>query len=197
MKSGLRLIFLIMMVVVSGLAFWLYISWLKQAKLTSQPKQSNQTQELLTTATQHELGKIKAQYEFANFYDRQKIVATLADSNKLILEVVVSPSSITQGLGGREQIGASGMLFVFNQPRVPGFWMKAMKFDLDLIWLRNGQVVAVSPNVPRPAVNTPDYKLPIYQPPQPVDMVLEVVAGAAKEWGVKPGSVINFLQPSP
>src|SRR3989338_3180334 len=40
-----------------------------------------------------------------------------------------------QGLSGREVLGENeGMLFVFDTPGKYSFWMKDMKFAIDIIW---------------------------------------------------------------
>src|SRR3990167_10190204 len=62
----------------------------------------------------------------------------LADQNQNILsingieitvEIADDPNEQSQGLSGRESLAPdSGMLFVFPQPTMPGFWMKDMKF---------------------------------------------------------------------
>lgn len=110
------------------------------------------------------------------------------DGPALAVEIVSTPESITQGLSGRDQLGAEGMLFVFNQPGIYSFWMKQMRFDLDLIWIRSGKIVAITPNVPKPEDNTPDSALPSYESPQIVDMVLEVPAGFAQKSNLVVGS---------
>lgn len=124
--------------------------------------------------------------------DHQIMELRTADNQVLAVEVVTQPESITQGLSGRRQLGAQGMLFIFERPVTPSFWMKDMLFDLDLVWVRNGQVVAVTPSVPHPASNTPDSALPVYQPPQVVDMVLEVAAGDATKFSLTVGQHLSF-----
>src|SRR3989338_1768244 len=82
------------------------------------------------------------------------------------------------GLSGRNELEKGrGMLFVFDQPIIPGFWMKGMKFPLDIVWISNGEVIGLEENLP------PDHTLSpaTYSPPKPVDMVLEINAGASEE----------------
>lgn len=110
----------------------------------------------------------------------------------LAVEVVTQPASIAQGLSGRPQLGAQGMLFVFDQPGRPVFWMKQMLFDLDLVWINRGEIVAITANVPRPKPNTPDTALPTYQSPQTVEMVLEVAAGDAANFGLTVGQQLSL-----
>lgn len=121
--------------------------------------------------------------------DRSKI--TVSVGNKpLTIEVVNTLASITLGLSGRESIGSDGMLFVLPQQTIPTFWMKEMKFALDMVWIQDGKVVEVTANVHAPDHSIPLNELPLYSPKQPVEMVLEVPAGKASEWGLVPGAEI-------
>ncbi len=126
------------------------------------------------------------------FFDRQNTIVTVGEK-EITVEVVNSPESTTQGLSGRESIGADGMLFIFPKKGELRFWMKDMRFDLDMIWIENQTVVDISPNVPKP--ETTDLTLlPTYSPKVPASMVLEVMAGKAAEWGVVDGSQVRFSQ---
>jgi uncharacterized membrane protein (UPF0127 family) len=105
----------------------------------------------------------------------------------LEVELVTTPESITQGLSGRDSIGSDGMLFLFSHPIAAQFWMKEMKFDLDLVWLVNQKVIGITENVPKPDQTISLDQLPLYSPPGPVNMVLEIPAGQAKEWQLEVG----------
>lgn len=124
-----------------------------------------------------------------SFTDRERrtiMVGTIP----LEVEVVTSPESTTQGLSGREEIGADGMLFIFPELRTPRFWMPDMKFDIDIVWLNDDTVVDISASVPKPK---PEQKaLPTYSPSEPVNRVLELPAGKAAELGIVPGTICNY-----
>lgn len=124
------------------------------------------------------------------FQDHQ-LVRLQIGGQTLKVEVVNSPQSITQGLSGRDQVGSDGMLFIFPQAKQASFWMKEMKFDLDVVWLADSQVVAVTKDVPHPAAETPLTELPTYSPPKAVEMVLEVPSGTADKFGWQPGTPIT------
>jgi len=96
------------------------------------------------------------------------------DGRPFTVQVVKTPATIQQGLSGRDSIATNGMLFVMPTIDLHGFWMKDMKFDLDLVWIKDCQVIGVTLGVPAPVPGTPIESLPTYQPPGPVDMVLEV-----------------------
>lgn len=123
--------------------------------------------------------------------DRSLLELTI-DDRTLTVEVVNTPASITQGLSGRSEIGSDGMLFVLGEKRIPQFWMKEMQFGLDLVWIREGRIVSITPHVPHPSPDVLLSDLPFYLPPEAVDMVLEIPAGRAAEWSLKPGATVGF-----
>lgn len=99
-------------------------------------------------------------------------------TNIIKIEVADTPQKRAQGLGGRESIAPdTGMLFIFDSSSRYQFWMKNMKFPLDIIYINQGQVVDFLKNVPSPSPQQKDADLPIYSPTVEVDMVLEVNSG--------------------
>ena len=113
------------------------------------------------------------------------------DSVVVRVELAQTAAERTRGLGGHAPLGADeGMLFVFPAAGRHSFWMKGMTFALDIIWIRDGQVVYVVADVPPPRPGTPDSELPIYTPPAAANYVLEVPAGFAARWGIQAGSRI-------
>lgn len=124
-----------------------------------------------------------------SFSDRERRTITINDST-LEVEVVTTPESTTQGLSGREEIGADGMLFVFPTTGVRQFWMPEMKFDIDIVWIRNAEVVGVAAQVPKPA--PAQTALPTYSSELPVNVVLELPSGKANDLGIKPGSTVIY-----
>ena len=76
-----------------------------------------------------------------------------------------------------------GMLFLFPHKQKHGFWMKDMRFDIDIIWLDDGRVMHVESRVSH---QTPEV---IYKPDVDVNAVLELPAGKAAELNVDVGTV--------
>ena len=96
------------------------------------------------------------------------------------VELAVNEDQQSRGLSGRKSIGDNeGMLFIFKPATRPAFWMKDMLFDLDLVWIEGGKVVAINRHLPIPTPNTRIDQLPTYSPPVNVDYVLEIRAGQA------------------
>ncbi len=128
-------------------------------------------------------------------FQLQPNTATLEiDHHQLQVEVVATPEKMALGLSGRDQIGSDGMLFIFAEKRPLSFWMKEMRFPLDMVWIADNQVIEITRNVPIPEPGTPLSQLPRYSPQKPADMVLEIPAGKAKELGIDSGSTVFLVK---
>ncbi len=87
------------------------------------------------------------------------------------------------------------MWFEFETPRIASFWMRGMRFPLDMVWIdADLRVVGVTADVPHALPGTPDSDLPTYTSPSPVRYVLELNAGTAAQHGIAPGSQVRFLE---
>lgn len=142
-------------------------------------------------ATLHWSCKDSNDYRHAMSNHKQTIIKL--SNHQLRVEIVSTPESIAQGLSGRSEIGSDGMLFMMPTVAQHRFWMKDMQMDLDLIWLRDNVIVGITPQVPRPKVDTALVDLPIYTPNVPADMVLEVKSGRAQFWNLSTGDQLEFV----
>ncbi len=106
-------------------------------------------------------------------------------------ELASTSAQQARGLSYRDHLPIDhGMLFVFKRYFKPSFWMKGMRFPLDIIWLDNDIIVDITPNIPPPQPNQP---LERYTPKQPVNYVLELNAGSVSNYGLKVGDHIKGL----
>lgn len=112
---------------------------------------------------------------------------------RVLAEVAETPEERAKGLAGRAQFGESeGMLFVLPKNSFPSFWMKDMKFPIDIIWVDEEKVVKIHKDVqPEPEKKEADFTL--YRPDSPVDYVLEVTAGFSDKNSVKVGDKLEGL----
>jgi uncharacterized membrane protein (UPF0127 family) len=113
---------------------------------------------------------------------------------KFNVEIANNPITRARGLSGRESLGENqGMLFIFDSPGNHGFWMKDMKFAIDIIWIKNNKIIGFEENV-GPQIGAKEWELKIYYPPEPVDKVLEIPAGGVQKYGFKIGHEISIFE---
>jgi uncharacterized membrane protein (UPF0127 family) len=108
----------------------------------------------------------------------------------LIHAPLVASSSEQQslGLGQRDSLPAGeGMLFPFSAPGNYGFWMKDMRFPLDMVWVLPDKTVAgVTADIPADSYPT------VFFPPLPISYVLELNRGDAAALGIATGTQLVF-----
>jgi uncharacterized membrane protein (UPF0127 family) len=124
----------------------------------------------------------------------QNELRALKIGNALVgVEIADEPGEITQGLSGREKLEEDeGMLFELGREREARFWMREMNFDLDMIWIRDGEVIGFTEDVPKPEPDQKLEDLPTYSSEGLVDRVLEVNAGWVKRNGIRLGDGVEW-----
>lgn len=105
------------------------------------------------------------------------------------VELAITPEVKSRGLGERVSMGANeGMLFVFKESGKYAFWMRDMKFSIDIIWITEGQEVAyIKKNV------SPDSYPEIFRSDENAKYVLEVPAFFADKNNLKLGDKVEFV----
>lgn len=108
------------------------------------------------------------------------------------LEVAETPDEQAMGLMFRDSLADDrGMLFPVDPPRPASFWMKNVAIPLDMLFIAEGEVVAIESNVP-PCLEEP---CPTYGPEGvPVNAVIEVRGGLVEELGVEVGDVVEVRE---
>ncbi len=108
--------------------------------------------------------------------------------SKIYIQKAESYADMQQGLGGKDCIDANeGMLFIFDAPGYYPFWMKDMRFSIDIIWLSADKKVVdlettVEPSTyPRSFVND-----------KPADYVLELKAGQTAKLNINLETQVTF-----
>lgn len=108
-------------------------------------------------------------------------------------EVATTPKIQSKGLSSRENLAThSGMLFVFEQEERFRFWMKEVKFPLDMIWIDGNKKIADITHSAQPEPGITENLLRIYQPASPVKYVFEVLGGTAAASGLRIGDSVEF-----
>ena len=101
-----------------------------------------------------------------------------------------TPDSQSKGLSIKDSLNEKeGMLFIFESPQKYSFWMKDMKFPIDIIWINStGKIVHIEKNL------SPCYLLlpcPSYAPENDSLYVLEVVSNFTNKFGVSVGDSVE------
>jgi len=116
------------------------------------------------------------------------------NNTEIEVEIADTPEKRTKGLSGRDSLDQNkGMLFVFPKESTATFWMKDMRFDLDIIWIRNLKIVKIDKKAKAPKAGTPDNKLTLYHSEEPIDYVLEVNSGFADKNNIKVGDKVKLI----
>jgi uncharacterized membrane protein (UPF0127 family) len=103
-------------------------------------------------------------------------------------EVAADSKARARGLSGRRSLAEGrGMLFVYPDHAGRTYWMKGMRFPIDIIWIDRGRVRGVQRDAP-----VPHGRLPLYSSRGPADHVLEVPAGWARRHGTKRGDRVSI-----
>jgi uncharacterized membrane protein (UPF0127 family) len=111
----------------------------------------------------------------------------------LAVEVARTPREQQRGLGYRDGLAAgAGMLFVYDEAAERSFWMRGMRFCLDIVWIADDRVVGATEAIcPAPA-GTPPEAIPSTRSPWPVQFVLEVPAGWMERHQIGTGAPVTI-----
>ncbi len=118
--------------------------------------------------------------------------ACFEDGSCVKVEVVTEPDDVALGLMYREDIPEDrGMLFSFPDEGYQNFWMKNMRFPLDIIWInKNNEVVQIEEN----AMPCDTDACPTYSSKEKAAYVLEVNANYTIEHNITVGSKIRITE---
>ena len=108
-------------------------------------------------------------------------------------ELAVTDEERQLGLMFRENIHSDqGMLFIFEEEGVHSFWMKNMKFSIDILWLdREKRIVHFECHVPP----CKGLICPSYASKVPAMYVLELKAGSVAENQLRLNDRLEFILP--
>ncbi len=108
----------------------------------------------------------------------------------IYVQIAKTPRQIEKGLGGQNSISEKeGMLFIMPSAKRYLFWMKDMKFPIDIIWIYNNNIIDINKNIP--ISNNSD--LPVYKSIIHANYVLEVKSGFSDRYKIKVGDAVEGL----
>ena len=106
------------------------------------------------------------------------------------LEVASTPMQKRIGLMQRTPLPPlRGMWFPFDQRQPLRFWMLNTQAPLDMVFIRDGRVMAIEADVPV----CPALPCRGYGPSEPSDGVVELGAGEVRRLGIQVGDQINIV----
>lgn len=110
------------------------------------------------------------------------------DKCVLSYDVAQTPEELAKGLSGRNSLPDNhGLVFVFGYPSVQCFWMKEMRFPIDIIWLNaNKEIVHIEQNA------SPNTYPNAFCPNVDAQYVLEVNAGMAAKLNMNMNQKLVF-----
>lgn len=113
------------------------------------------------------------------------------DSQRFSLMIAKTQEQKEKGLAVTNSLGQNmGMLFPFDHPDYFTFWMKDMKFPIDIIYLKNNHIVTIYPDMQPAKDNNTTWQ--IVKPLVPSDAVIEINAGLSQKYHFKIGDIIQL-----
>ena len=110
---------------------------------------------------------------------------------KLVADIAATSDQRSKGLSVKDTLNENeGMLFVFSKEGEHSFWMKNMKFPIDIIWLDDDQEVVHVEHSLEPCIS--DSFCPTHKPDRNSLYVLETVAGFAQKYNVTDNTYVDF-----
>jgi uncharacterized membrane protein (UPF0127 family) len=93
-----------------------------------------------------------------------------------------------KGLSGTRSLSVGeGMLFVYDTPQIPRFWMKDMHYPIDIIWISESkEVTGIEKNI------SPETFPATYSPDAEVLYVLEVAGGFTESARIDVGMRVDM-----
>ena len=100
-----------------------------------------------------------------------------------------------KGLSGRNNLAKdTGMLFTFSEKGIYSFWMRDMKFPIDILFISDDKIVDFVVNAPKPAKDQLPSSLPVYKSSEPANIVLEINANEIEKNKFKKGDKVTLTR---
>lgn len=125
-----------------------------------------------------------------SFFSFGKTAKVSINNTTFTAEIADTAKKQEIGLSEKTSLDSDkAMLFPFGKPYYYRFWMKNMKFPLDIIYIQNNKIVEIFEEVKPPTNNeNPE----ILVPKETADTVLEINAGLSKQNNIKTGDEVKI-----
>ena len=122
--------------------------------------------------------------------DETLLTPKIQIGSKAVFDIIIADEEEekVRGLSGYDKLeDYQGMAFFFNKLDRHGFWMKDMRFSIDIIGFDDTQtIVWLAPDL------LPESFPTVFTPSRPVQYVLEVPAGSIEAFGLTLGETGSF-----
>jgi uncharacterized protein len=129
----------------------------------------------------------------ANIFQSKNFTVVNVNDLTVNAKLLTDNKSRSKGLSGVDSLPLNeGMLFVFDKSAIYTFWMKDVKFSIDIIWIDKDKKVVHIVESALVEESKKDSELQMYRPNEQAKYVLEVNAGLLKLHNIKIGDAVNF-----
>ena len=182
MRRNIIIVLLVLVLIVEIYFVFNFKTILIDTNQNSQPETNNQISEDLIDSS-------------VDKNDLDFLPQAVVNIEERVFNVFVADTLQTRNFGLSNQnriLDGEGMLFVFEETDIHSFWMKDTKFNLDIIWINNDEIVEIADNLS--AHTSPDLPPANYTPTQKANFVLEISGGLSNLYGFEVGGkvFINF-----
>jgi uncharacterized protein len=120
-----------------------------------------------------------------------KIPSVSVANRKFKVVIAKTPKELQIGLSETKSLSNDqGMVFIFDRADYYPFWMKNMKFPIDIIYINKDTVATIINNAKAPKNNNEN--LTVYTPTTSSDKVLEINSGLAQKYNFKIGDKVTY-----
>lgn len=114
-------------------------------------------------------------------------ITTATGAQEFIVEIANTEPDRQRGLMFRRNLGErDGMLFLFDEQEIITMWMKNTYISLDMIFIDDKRLIV---DIAR---NTEPLSLDVIASKAPAKWVLELNAGSADRFGIRPGDRVHL-----
>lgn len=127
-------------------------------------------------------------YLFDWFQQSGESIQVYIDGHPLTVSVADTPEQRRQGLSGTFELKPyTGKLFIFDEPKKYGIWMKDMNYPIDILWFDTSYRLVDFKIEAQPS-SYPD----IFAPNEPALYVVEVPAGTVNDLQLQIGNKLEL-----
>ena len=140
---------------------------------------------------EHEQQELLISQEVRSGSNGFRQVNVIVNGAVLVADIAASDEQITMGLSVKDSLDENeAMLFVFDEEAEHTFWMKNMKFPIDIIWIDADKTVVHIEHNLQPC----SFGLfcPTYKPNDDSLYVLETIGGFAVRHDIVEGTMVEF-----